>query len=191
MDFNLKKLCRQDPARPKPKSPERDTLNPTPWTFEICFQDNLPAAAEMCAGAATEGRSRIDALDLESVQKAFESDCLKLATDMASFADYVRKCGSSDRDHALAKVLKAKSEHRRGSEAVVSWMNRNCKFVANDYNEEHLNIVEARLVSRPQNLLPEAIRIEIPSVDPELFARRSGDLGRLEQVRLSTTATAG
>ena len=62
---------------------------------------------------------------------------------MASVMDYTTKRDSSQRQLSLAKILKVKSEQRRGSMAVVEWMSRNCKFVAGDYKEEHLNIAEA------------------------------------------------
>jgi len=90
-----------------------------------------------------QGQALVEALDLESIQKSFEADCLKVATDMAAYAQYTAQCGSSERQAAVAKVLKLKAEQRRGSQAVVDWMLRNCKFMAGDYTEHHLDLVEA------------------------------------------------
>ena len=107
-------------------------------------QDHLPASTQLASGAAMQGQSRIEALDLESVQKAYEADTLKLSTDMASFMQYVSRCTATQRQIALTKVLTLKSEQRRGAQAVVDWMARNCKFSAAKYHEDHLNVAEAR-----------------------------------------------
>ncbi|CAE7769661.1 unnamed protein product, partial [Symbiodinium necroappetens] len=109
------------------------------------WKDHLPSTVASASGAAMQGQALVEALDLQSIEKSFEADCLKVATDMAEYAQYVTQCGSSDRQAAVAKVLKLKAEQRRGSQAVVDWMLRNCKFMAGDYTEHHLDIVEACL----------------------------------------------
>ena len=92
-----------------------------------------------------QGQARIEALDLVSVQKAYEADVLKLSTDMASYMQFVSQRNASQRQINLTKVLTLKSEQRRGAQAVVDWMGRNCKFSPAKYNEDHLNIAEARI----------------------------------------------
>ncbi|CAE7316153.1 unnamed protein product, partial [Symbiodinium sp. CCMP2456] len=87
----------------------------------------------------------IKALDMQSVQKAYEADLLKLAEDCSRFSEYLAKITTSKRQLAIARVLKLKSENRRGATLVVDWMQRNAKFAANDYVEEHMNIIEAWL----------------------------------------------
>ena len=76
------------------------------------------------------------------MSKAFQADVLKLSTDMARFAEYEGKLSASQRQAAIAKVLKLKAEQRRGSQLVVDWMSRNCKFAAGTFQEVHLNIAE-------------------------------------------------
>ncbi|CAE7762057.1 hypothetical protein AK812_SmicGene34282 [Symbiodinium microadriaticum] len=85
----------------------------------------------------------IKALDIESVQKAYQADLLKVSEDCSRFSEYLSKLTAGKRQHAIAKVLKLKAENRRGAQLVVDWMHRYAKFATNDYVEEHMNIVEA------------------------------------------------
>ena len=102
------------------------------------------ASSSQLGGRTSEGHvnDAITALDMQSVQKAFESDLLKLSEDMSRHANYVSKVSAGQRQHAIAKVLKLKAENRRGASMVVDFMNRNARFVPNDFVEEHLNIME-------------------------------------------------
>ena len=81
-------------------------------------------------------------MDLEAIQKSIEADCLKLATDMAAWSEYTCKASAGERKLAITKLLRVKMENRRGSQAVVTYMDKNARFKANAYNEEHLSILE-------------------------------------------------
>ena len=110
------------------------------------LEDHLPkqmvAVDGVLVGTAPSS-SHIQSLDLESVDKAFQADVLKLGSDMAQFADFESRCCASARKLAISKVLKLKAEQRKGSQVIVEWMSRNARFVAGSYQEEHLNIAEA------------------------------------------------
>ncbi|CAE7231323.1 unnamed protein product, partial [Symbiodinium microadriaticum] len=82
--------------------------------------DHLPTRDS--SGKGSTGASAIQALDLECVQKAFAADLLKLSEDQSLFSEYQQKLGAGQRQKALAKVLRLKSENRRGSQLVVDWM---------------------------------------------------------------------
>ncbi|CAE7418630.1 unnamed protein product [Symbiodinium sp. CCMP2592] len=104
------------------------------------WKDHLPSQASSQHGGT--GSSAIQALDLECVQKAFAADLLKLSEDQSLFSDYQQRIGAGERQKALAKVLRLKSENRRGSQLVVDWMERNAKHAATSYAEQHVNIIE-------------------------------------------------
>ncbi|CAE7749170.1 unnamed protein product [Symbiodinium sp. CCMP2456] len=104
------------------------------------WKDHLPPLDSH--GGSSKGASAIEALDLECVQKAFSADLLKLSEDQSLFSDYQQKLGAGQRQKALARVLRLKSENRRGSQLVVDWMERNCKHAASSYAEQHVNIIE-------------------------------------------------
>ncbi|CAE7407664.1 unnamed protein product, partial [Symbiodinium necroappetens] len=111
------------------------------------WQDHVtkPAAAagSFGEGTCTGQNDAIKALDIESVQKAFQADLLKVSEDCSRFSEYLSKLTAGKRQHAIAKVLKLKAENRRGAQLVVDWMHRYAKFATNDFVEEHMNIVEA------------------------------------------------
>ena len=103
------------------------------------------AASSAAFGSpACDERDAITALDMESVQKAYEADLLKLSEDMSRFSAYTSKVSAGVRQHAIAKVLKLKAENRRGATVVVDFMRRHAMFVANSYVEEHMNFMEDR-----------------------------------------------
>ena len=120
-------------------------------------QDHLPKTTQVVGGEAGghSASTQIEALDLESVTKAFQADTLKLSTDMSRFAEYEAKLSASQRQTAITKVLKMKSEQRRGSQLVVEWMGRNCKFVSGSFAEQHLNITEVGNGFQHFNLIPK------------------------------------
>ena len=104
------------------------------------WMDHLPNDANMpgeTAGAV------IQQLDLESIQKSYESDLLKIATDMSRWGEYESRQTSSARKLAIARVLRLKSENRKGSSIIVNHMERTCQFRANTYGEEHYCMTEA------------------------------------------------
>ena len=108
------------------------------------WQDHLPVDEAVCTNAS-QAADVIKNLDLESVQKAFESDLLKLAKDMACFSEYEAKVKAGSRKNAIAKVLKIKSECRRGAQLVMEFMDTHAKHRPNKYDEEHFSILEAGL----------------------------------------------
>ena len=106
------------------------------------WQDHAPA---MGAGPdAHAGAHLIQQLDLESVQKAFEADVLKLARDMSSWSEWQNVAQTSERKAAISRVLRLKGENKRGAQLVVGHMDRSCRFKLNHYSEEHFCITEAR-----------------------------------------------
>ena len=58
-------------------------------------------------GPAAES-GKIEQLNLESVQKAYEADALKLSHDMARFSEYQSKVEKTERKTAIARVLHTK-----------------------------------------------------------------------------------
>ena len=110
------------------------------------WQDHLPPTEEAEGGSASHA-DIIKTLDLESVQKAYESDMLKIAKDMACFSEYEKKIKMTSRKNAIAKVLKVKAECRRGAQLVMEFMDTHAKHRPNKYVEEHLSILEAGLPS--------------------------------------------
>ncbi|CAE7777691.1 unnamed protein product [Symbiodinium sp. CCMP2456] len=109
-------------------------------TDTALWKDHLPT--RVSSGHGSTGASAIQALDLECVQKAFAADLLKLSEDQSFFSEYQQKLGAGQRQKALAKVLRLKSENRRGSQQVVDWMDRNAKHCATSYAEQHVNVIE-------------------------------------------------
>ena len=107
-------------------------------------KDHLPKTAESQRGTGS-AQGTIDQLDLESVQKSFEADLLRLSSDQAKWADYEMKISAGQRALEISKILHLKAENKRGSQLVVQWMERWCRFAANSYADEHLNIIEAWL----------------------------------------------
>ena len=122
-------------------------LNPTLHLKPFPTQDHLKPDDHKGADESGGAEGKVQALDLEAVQKTFESDVLKLATDMAAWSEYRSKVSAGERRIAITKLLKVKAENRRGSQAVVDWMDKNARFKANAYNEEHLSIAEVRQVA--------------------------------------------
>ena len=105
------------------------------------WQDHVPVS-KLAADEASAG-TMIQRLDLESVQKAFESDVLRLTTDLARWGDYDSKLQSTSRKAQIAKVLRLKNEGRKGSQIVVDFMQRAARFKPNKYADEHSCITEA------------------------------------------------
>ena len=100
-------------------------------------------------GPAAES-GKIEQLNLESVQKAYEADALKLSHDMARFSEYQSKVEKTDRKTAIARVLHTKNEHKRGASMIVDFMNRNCRIKSNEYDDEHFCITEVSVMkSKP------------------------------------------
>ena len=105
------------------------------------WKDHLSADTEEASESHATGR--IEQLDLEVVQKAFDSDLLKLATDMSKWGAYQDRINTSARKQALAKVLHMKQENRKGLQIVIDYMDRRSRFRANSYAEEHFCVMEA------------------------------------------------
>jgi hypothetical protein len=68
------------------------------------WQDHLPPTEEAEGGSASHA-DIVKTLDLESVQKAYESDMLKIAKDMACFSEYEKKIKMTSRKNAIAKSI--------------------------------------------------------------------------------------
>ena len=107
-------------------------------------KDHLPKTTDSKRSTGS-AQGEIEMLDLESVQKSFEADLLRLTSDQAKWADYETKISAGERALEISKILHLKAENKRGSQLVVNWMHRWCRFAANSYSDEHLNIIEARL----------------------------------------------
>ena len=106
------------------------------------WKDHLPAVLAD-DGSSGSVPNKIEQLDLEVVQKAFDSDLLKLATDMSKWSAYQERLSSSVRKQALSKVLHMKQENRKGLQVVIDFMDRRARFRANSYAEEHFCVMEA------------------------------------------------
>ena len=104
------------------------------------WQDHIMTVSQQ-ASVGADGM--IAKLDLESVQRAFASDLLKLATDMQKFGHYDSQVRSSSRKMQIAKVLRMKQEHRRGASLVVDFMTKSARFRPNKFQDEHSCVVEA------------------------------------------------
>ena len=121
-------------------------------------------------GSASGANAHIQSLDVEAINKAFQSHLLKLSTDMSGFADYQRRCSAGERQLAISRVLKLKNELRRGSQLVVAWLSRNAKFALNSYPEEHLSIAEVVGFTDSDRARVVTVALDLqkkpPAVDP-------------------------
>ena len=85
----------------------------------------------------------IQKLDMDSIKKSYEADLLKLASDMSRWSEYESRQLASSRKVAIAKVLRLKSENRKGAGIIVQHMEKTCRFRANSFAEEHDCMIEA------------------------------------------------
>ena len=83
------------------------------------------------------GQEQIAQLDLESIQKQFEADCYKISWDVSSFAAYAGAISQNKRSAQLAKVCHLRAESRRGSNAVVEWMQTQCHHEVALYSDDN------------------------------------------------------
>ena len=77
--------------------------------------------------ALRKGQEEISKLDAESVQTQFQADIYKVSHDIASFTQFIDQKNKEKRTAQLAKVTHVRAENKRGSMAVVDFMNQNCK----------------------------------------------------------------
>ncbi|CAE7234450.1 unnamed protein product [Symbiodinium sp. CCMP2592] len=88
------------------------------------WADHMPK--DPAANALKDCREQITKLDQESIQKTFESDCYKLTWDLSAFASHVDSLSKNKRTAQIAKVCHVRAEMKRGSNAVVNFMEKNC-----------------------------------------------------------------
>ena len=97
--------------------------------------DHLPK--NKSGDALRAGHEQIAQLDLESIQKQFEADCYKIAMDVSSFTTYADGLGKNKRTAQLAKICHLRAEGRRGSNAVVDWMETQCHHEVGLYSDDN------------------------------------------------------
>ena len=95
------------------------------------WSDHLKKADPQAA--LRKGQEEITKLDAESVQKQFQADIYKLSHDIASFSQFIDQQNKEKRTAQLAKVTHVRAENKRGSAAVLEFMNQNCKHVLGLY----------------------------------------------------------
>ena len=98
------------------------------------WSDHLPKEK---GNSLRAGQEQITQLDMESIQKQFESDCFKISWDVSSFAAYADSLAKTKRTSQLAKVCHLRTESRRGSNAVVDWMQVQCHHEVGLFSDEN------------------------------------------------------
>ena len=69
----------------------------------------------------------IEKLDMETIQKSFEGDIYKIAHDTSCFAKYVEDVRQCQRAAQLARIYHVRAENKRGSNAVLEFLESNHK----------------------------------------------------------------
>ncbi|CAE6940362.1 unnamed protein product [Symbiodinium sp. CCMP2456] len=87
------------------------------------WADHMPK--DPAANSLKDCQEQFLKLDQESIQKTFEADCYKLAWDLSAFASHLASLCQSRRSAQLAKVCHVRAEMKRGSNAVVNFIERN------------------------------------------------------------------
>lgn len=97
------------------------------------WSDHLPK--DPAKAALRDCKDQIAKLDQESIQKQFEADCYKVSFDLSTFANHVEAMAKNKRSSAIAKVCHVRAEMKRGSNAVVDFMDKMCPHHVSLYND--------------------------------------------------------
>ena len=107
------------------------------------------------AGSLKDYQQQIQKLDQESIQKTFEADCYKLTWDLSAFAGHVDSLSKSKRSSQLAKVCHVRAEMKRGSNAVVNFIEMSHRHETVLFKDRDTceNVKKAGITSRPPQLI--------------------------------------
>ena len=135
------------------------------------WSDHLPKDPAACA--LKDCREHFTKLDQESIQKTFEADCYKLTWDLSAFATHVDSISKNNRTAQIAKVCHVRAEMKRGSNAVVNFIEKNSLHETALFKDRDTceNIKKARILivaTKPNRLSntdtpnPEALSPKLP-----------------------------
>ena len=115
------------------------------------------------ANSLQDYREHFTKLDQESIQKTFEADCYKLTWDLSAFATHVDSLSKSKRTAQIAKVCHVRAEMKRGSNAVVNFMEKNSLHEIALFKDRNTceNIKKARIL-----VATKASRLASPTPTP-------------------------